>query len=346
MSASPVADDMSPLRAGIVGYGYMGQIRRRNVADHPALELSGIHDPFLASETAPADGAFIPDLDQLLKASDVVFVCTPNNVTADVVVKALSQGRHVFCEKPPGRNVADVERIIAAERSNAGSKLVFGFNHRHHPSVRDAKGLVDGGALGRALWLRGVYGKSGGEGFERSWRNDPSVSGGGILLDQGIHMLDLFRYFVGEFVEVQGLLTSAFWDIPVEDNAFVLLRAERGPIAQLHSSATLWRHTFRLEIGLSEGYLVLSGLLSKSGSYGRESLLIGRRPVRSGGAPREDVVHYDADPSWDAQVRHLVECIREDRPVTDSNSGDALAVMRLIALVYERAGGVPRMVVP
>ena len=212
--------------------------------------------------------------------------------------------------------------------------------------MRDAKGLVDGGALGRVLWLRGVYGKSGGDGFEHSWRNDPKVSGGGILLDQGIHMLDLFRYFAGEFTEVQGLLTNAFWDVPVEDNAFVLLRSESGPIAQLHSSATLWRHTFRLEVGLADGYLVMSGLLSKSGSYGRESLLIGRRPSRPGGSLREDVVYYDTDPSWDAQVRHLVDCIREDWPVSDSNSSDALAVMKLIAQVYRQAGGLPRMVVP
>lgn len=340
-----MSEATAPLRAGIVGYGYMGEIRRRNILDHSGLELSGIHDPFLPPDRLldglPGAGL---DLDVLIEGSDVVFVCTPNNVTADVVVAALARGRHVFCEKPPGRDVADVLRIIEAERSSGGRKLVFGFNHRHHPSVRDAKGLVDGGALGRVLWLRGVYGKSGGEGFERSWRNDPAVSGGGILLDQGIHMLDLFRYFVGEFVEVHGLLASAYWDIPVEDNAFVLLRAERGPVAQLHSSATLWRHTFRLEIGLSEGYLVMSGLLSRSGSYGRESLVIGRRPATPGGAPREDVVYYDTDPSWDAQVSHLVECIREDRPVTDSNSGDALAAMRLIAAVYDQAGGVPRMV--
>jgi predicted dehydrogenase len=118
----------------------------------------------------------------------------------------------------------------------------------------------------------------------------------------------------------------------------VLLRSERGHLAELHSSATLWRHTFRLEVGLSEGYLVVNGLLSKTGSYGRESLLIGRRPLRAGGPPREDVVYYDTDPSWDIQVRHLVEHIRTDSPVADSNSGDALAVMKLIASLYEQAG--------
>ncbi len=330
-----------PLRAGIVGYGYMGEIRRKNVDENPDLGLEAICDPHLPPDRAPAGVPFVRDVRELIDAVDVVFVCTPNAVTADVIVAALSAGRHVFSEKPPGRDLADVERIREAE-ARSGRKLVFGFNHRHHPGIRDAKGLVDGGTLGRLLWVRGVYGKSGGEGFESSWRNDPALSGGGILLDQGIHMLDLFRYFCGEFAEVHGMLGDLYWDIPVEDNTMMLLRSERGHLAELHSSATLWRHTFRLELGLSDGYLVVSGLLSKSGSYGRESLLIGRRPVRPGGSPREDVVYYDTDPSWDIQVRHLVEHIRSGSPVADSNSRDALEVMKIIAAVYEQAGAVAR----
>lgn len=324
------------LRAGIVGYGYMGEIRMRNVVENPDLELAAICDPFLPPDRAPAGVPLLREVRELIAAVDVVFVCTPNAATADVIVAALEAGRHVFSEKPPGRDLADVERIRRAEAAS-GCKLVFGFNHRHHPGIRDAKGLVDGGTLGRLLWLRGVYGKSGGDGFERSWRNDPAISGGGILLDQGIHMLDLFRWFCGEFVEVQGMLGDLYWRIPVEDNSMLLLRSERGHLAQLHSSATLWRHTFRLELGLSDGYLVVGGLLSKSGSYGRESLLIGRRPLRPGGSPREDVVYYDTDPSWDIQVRHLVEHIRADTPVADSNSRDALEVMKLIAAVYARS---------
>lgn len=324
------------LRAGIVGYGYMGEIRRRNIDENLDLRLEVICDPYLPAERAPSGVPLVRELRDLINAVEVVFVCTPNSVTADVIVAALEAGRHVFSEKPPGRDLADVERIRRAE-DTSGRKLVFGFNHRHHPGIRDAKGLVDGGTLGRLLWVRGVYGKSGGEGFESSWRNDPAVSGGGILLDQGIHMLDLLRYFCGEFAEVHGMLGDLYWDVPVEDNAMVLLRSERGHLAELHSSATLWRHTFHLELGLSEGYLVVNGLLSKSGSYGRESLLIGRRPLRPGGPPREDVVYYDTDPSWDIQVRHLVQHIRSDSPVADSNSHDALEVMKLIAAVYEQA---------
>lgn len=197
------------------------------------------------------------------------------------------------------------------------------------------------GELGRLLWLRGVYGKSGGVGrsFEKSWRNDPSLSGGGILIDQGIHMLDLFRYFVGDFEEVEGMMSTSFWNIPVEDNAFLNLRGSNGIMAQLHSSATLWKHTFQIDLGLEEGYLSIRGLLSKTGSYGRETLVIGRKPVEGGrgvvGNPPEETIYYDHDPSWHVQVEDFLRCIREDAPVTDSTSLDALRVMQLVERIYE-----------
>lgn len=328
----------SPLRAGIVGYGYMGEIRRRNIESHPDLTLAGVTDPRIA-DPASFGAPVYPDYQALLAADlDVVFVCTPNNLTPEVTIAALERGCHAFCEKPPGRTLADVVRIRAAEAAAPGVKLIFGFNHRHHPGVTDAKALVDNGSLGRVLTLRGVYGKSGGDGFERSWRNDPAVGGGGILLDQGIHMLDLFRFFCGDFDEVMGMAVTSHWDIPMEDNAFVLLRNAAGQMAQLHSSATAWKHTFRLEIGLERGYLAITGLLSKTGSYGRETLLIGRRPQRGESAavgnPREEMSYYDRDPSWELEVNHFVSCIREDTPVTQGTSLDALRVMEIVDRVY------------
>ena len=154
-------------------------------------------------------------------------------------------------------------------------------------------------------------------------------------------MLDLFRFFCGDFEEIHGMLTTAYWDIPVEDNAFVLLRNAQGQMAQLHSSATLWKHTFRLEIGLENGYLIIQGLLSKTGSYGRETLLIGRKPRETEdvalGNPREEVVYFDTDLSWDVQVEELVNCIRHDLPVADSSTTDALRVMEIIDTVYRQA---------
>ncbi|MCC7418370.1 MAG: Gfo/Idh/MocA family oxidoreductase [Acidobacteria bacterium] len=326
------------LRAGIAGYGYMGEIRRRNIEAHPALALAGVADP-RGARGLPTGVPVYDSYQALVGAGlDALFVCTPNHVTPEAIVHAVERGCHVFSEKPPGRCLDDVRRIVAAERRHPEVKLVFGFNHRYHPAITDAKAIVDGGALGRVLTLRGVYGKSGGEGFERSWRNNPDEGGGGILLDQGIHMLDLFRLFCGEFDEVTGMIGSTHWNIPVEDNAMVLLRNGRGQTAQLHSSATAWKHIFRLEIGLEKGYLVMSGLLSKTGSYGRETLLIGRRPARGEqaalGNPREELTYYDTDPSWMTQVERFVECILDDRPVTESTAEDALRVMEIVDRVY------------
>ena len=326
------------LRAGIAGYGYMGEIRRRNIEEHPALTLAGIADPRGAANTPPGVPVFESSEALVDSGLDVLFVCTPNHVTPNAIVHAIERGIHVFSEKPPGRSLDDVKRICEAEKRHPGIKLVFGFNHRYHPAVTDAKAIADSGTLGAVLTLRGSYGKSGGDNFEQSWRNNPAEGGGGILLDQGIHMLDLFRLFCGEFDDVIGLVGSAHWNIPVEDNAMVLLRNSRGQLAQLHSSATAWKHIFRLEIGLEKGYLIVSGLLSKTGSYGRETLSIGRRPVRGEavalGNPREELTYYDTDPSWMVQVERWVDCILDDKPVTESTAEDALRVMEIIDHVY------------
>lgn len=337
------------MKTVIVGYGYMGEIRRQVVDDLPELTLGAICDPWRTPQQIGGDFTYYADYRQAIDRlrPEIVFVCTPNRYSPDVCVYALQRGSHVFCEKPPGRDLADIYKIVAAERAHPHLKVIFGFNHRHHPAILEAKAIVDAGRMGEIIWMRGVYGKSGGQGrsFEKSWRNDPALSGGGILLDQGIHMLDLFRFFGGDFHEVHGILATRFWDIPVEDNAFVFMRNENGLIAQLHSSATLWKHTFQLEIGLEGGYLIAKGLLSKSGSYGRETLVVGRKPDKDESAavgnPREEVIYFDTDRSWHVQVQELIRCIQGDLPVSDSSTEDALRVMEIIERVYrqDRAGG-------
>jgi predicted dehydrogenase len=301
--------------------------------------LAAVCDPGRAAEVNALGVPVFDTWEALVESDlDVVFVCTPNYLIPEAAIYALHRRRHVFCEKPPGRNLADIQRIRAAEQANPGTTVLFGFNHRHHPGITDAKAIIDSGALGEVLTLRGMYGKDGGHDYHKSWRNDPAVGGGGILLDQGIHMLDLFRLFVGEFDEVMAMRSVTAFNIPVEDNAVVLLRAARGQLAQLHSSATAWKHMFRLEIGCEQGYLVVSGLLSKTGSYGRETLVVGRRPAPGArmalGNPREETTYYDVDPSWDIEVAHLVECIRQGKPVERGTSLDALKVMEIVDRVY------------
>jgi predicted dehydrogenase len=327
------------IRAGIVGLGRVGARRADCVQRHPAMELRAICD------INPQQGQnwpgvnFTTDYQNLVRDDlDAVFVCTYNNFAPEVVVAALKAGKHVFCEKPPGRCVADVERIRAAEQASPGLKLKFGFNHRYHESIMEAKQIVESGRFGRVLWLRGVYGKCGGIQFENEWRNDRNIAGGGILLDQGIHMLDLCRFFCGDFDQVKSLVTTSFWKIPCEDNAFAILSNREGQVAMIHSSATQWKHEFSLEICMEDGYVNLQGILSSTRSYGDERLTFARKQLedttRAFGRPREETIIFDTDDSWSLEVADFADAIRHDRPITSGNSHDALRAMELIETVY------------
>ncbi|MGB2754742.1 MAG: Gfo/Idh/MocA family oxidoreductase [Phycisphaerae bacterium] len=330
--------------AVIVGYGYMGEIRRRVITASGAYRLVGIADLKPRPADVPTDVAWMDSYEELIARDDVdaVFVCVPNALIPEVACCSLALGKHVFCEKPPGRTVADIRRLQEAEATSAGRKLMFGFNHRFHPAMLEAKRIVDSGALGRVLWVKGSYGRSGGRNFRQSWRNDPAQSGGGVLLDQGIHMIDLFRYYCGDFDRVKAFCAAAYWDVPVEDNAFVIFANDRGQHGLLHSSVTLWRHTFRLEIGLADGYLVIKGLLSKTGSYGRETLTVGRRQFedvcRALGNPEECRYYYDRDDSWALEVANFARAIVEDTPVEQCSSHDAIRALELVHAAYADSG--------
>jgi len=327
------------LRIGIIGLGKMGMTRARELARHPSAEIVCGYDP------APEQFArAYPDVmlcesveGVLAQEIDAVFVCTPNRFTPPAVIAALDAGKHVFSEKPPGRNVQDIRDICAAEARNPGLKLKFGFNHRYHEGIREAKRMVDSGRLGKILWVRGIYGKSGGAGFENEWRNNKELVGGGILLDQGIHMLDLFQYFCGDFVEVKSMVTTAHWNIPVEDNAFALLRDTQGRVAMLHSSSTHWKHRFSLEIFMSEGYLSVNGILSSTRSYGDETISVARKQFDAGfatGKPREEIVYFDTDPSWELEVVEFIDHVLADTPVISGTSEQALKAMELVYAIY------------
>jgi predicted dehydrogenase len=329
------------LNAGIVGYGYMGKIRRKIIEENPELHLAAICDTnkeLLASDESIRCKHYT-DYKKMLKTNiDLVFVCTPNSFSPIIVADALNAGKHVFCEKPPGRDLNDIKMMIDAEKKNPSLKLMFGFNHRYHPGILEAKKMIDSGRLGNILFLKGTYGKSGGKNYLSSWRNQKEIAGGGILLDQGIHMLDLFRYFCGDYDEIKGFLSRMFWATDVEDNAFVCLRNPKGQVAMLHSSATLWKHCFKLEIFSEHAYLIIQGLLSKTGSYGRETLIVGKRQFEDEsfalGNPREEVIYFDHDLSWSIEVDRFTDYIRKNISVDNSSSYDALKVMEIIDTMY------------
>ena len=326
----------------IFGYGYMGKIRYNVLRGHPAVRRITIVDPAVEASTTGLDGVLLPPGAPIpWSTCDAAFVCTPNNVTVDLCVEALGRCGRVFCEKPPGRNWEDFCRLVEAAARVPQATLVFGFNHRLHPSVQAARALLKDGKLGEVLYLKGTYGKSGGTQHRQSWRSNPAIAGGGILLDQGIHMLDLFHLFLGPLAVVDAVLADAFWGSGLEDNAFVLLRSAGGVPAFLHSSATLWKHTFRFEVGCRDGYLIGSGLLSRTGSYGREQLVIGKRQFEDEalalGNPREEIIHFDRDESWDREVEEFLAAVLEGRPPTHGTLDDARAVMETIREIYALA---------
>ena len=327
------------IKVAIIGYGYMGVIRRRVVELHRELELSIICETDPEKLADEKSFTVVQDPKEVLESdTQAVFICTPNHLIPDLTVQCLERGKHVFCEKPPGRTLKDIERMQEAERKNPGTKLMFGFNHRYHPGVMRSKSIVDSGRLGKIVCLRGLYGKSGGKNFAHSWRNDFSVSGGGILLDQGIHMLDLFNFFLGGFTSVKAFLSNGHWGFDVEDNAVVILKNEQNQMAMLHSSATFWKHMFQLNVILEKGYLKLEGLLSKTGSYGRETLVIGHRQFEDEsealGNPSEETIYFDKDLSWELEVNRFVNYILNDKPVLESNSTDAYNAMELVYRGY------------
>ena len=207
---------------------------------------------------------------------------------------ALNSGLHVFCEKPPAMKLADLNKVYDAF-NNSNKILKYGFNHRYHYSVMEAKKIIDSGQMGKLLWLRGAYGKAGSIDYNKNWRNYKKYSGGGILIDQGIHMLDLIRYFSGEeFNKINSYITTAYWNIKVEDNAFILMQSNNKVIASMHSSATQWRHKFLLEMCFEEGYINLDGILSTTRSYAPEKLVFGKREFEdvtfAMGKPKESVI--------------------------------------------------------
>jgi predicted dehydrogenase len=332
---SPNSDDRT-LRVGIVGYGSTGKIRRHYIDTHPQMETVAVCDITFHEPSTDADGVRCwTHFRQLLEEDlDVVFVCITNDIAPDATMEALERGLHVFCEKPPGRTVADIVAVREVEARNPHVKLRYGFNHRYHDSVIDAHRIITSGELGTVVDLRGVYGKSKMIRFDADWRTKRAIAGGGILLDQGIHMLDMMRFFAGEFVDIHAYVTNDSWHHDVEDNAYILMRTADGIRAMAHSSATQWRHRFNLDITLTEGALVLSGILSSTKSYGAEMLTVVYRDDDDLGDPLEVTTRYNRDESWMREIVEFASSVLNDEPVLCGSSLEALKTMQLVYDIY------------
>lgn len=328
---------MKKLKVGIAGYGIVGIRRRKYIDAHPHLQTVAICDiKFEGKNIQSEQGAkvFTNYKDLLKEDLDVLFVCLTNDIAAEVTMAGLKKGCHVFCEKPPGRDLQDIANVIKVEREFPKLKLMYGFNHRYHDSVKKAFEIINSKELGRIINLRGVYGKSKIISFQSDWRTKRDIAGGGILLDQGIHMVDLIRMFVGDFEQIHSFVDNGFWHHDVEDNAYALMKTKSGVVAFLHSTATEWRHRFNLSIAFEKGSIILSGILSGSKSYGAETITIAYANDKDGGDPKEMTIRYNEDNSWEDEINYFADCIVKDKKVEQGSSYEAYKTMEFVFRIY------------
>ena len=321
-------------KVGIIGFGKMGQIREKVISSMNDIEVKLIFDPEISHtqiRQAKSAGEILesPEIDS-------VIICTPNYLNKSLTIKALDEGKNVFCEKPPAFNEQEVIEIKSYEESSKKT-LMYGFNHRYHGSILKMKKLVDGKEYGDILWMRGRYGKSVDQNFLTNWRANKELSGGGILIDQGIHMLDLFLYLGGDFDKIHASVSNLYWNLGIEDNVFATLEnSKTGLVASLHSTMTQWRNLFSIEVFLQKGYFVLNGLKTSTNTYGEETLVIAKNRSSAPAATWEDEnnLEFPNDESWNRELNEFFNAIKSKRKVKSGNSDDALKLMKIIDRIY------------
>jgi len=321
----------------IIGAGLIGKKRAAALREFSNCRLRVVADiNQTAAESLSRETGAQPETDWQHVVSredvDIVVVATVNHVLKPISIAAMENHKHVLCEKPLGRDAEESQAMLKVAH-DAGVVLKTGFNHRHHPAIAKAKELQQQGRIGEIMFLRCRYGHGGRPGYEKEWRASRDVCGGGEMLDQGVHVVDLFRWFAGDFTEAFGWVPTCFWKMEVEDNAFALFRTNGGVTASMHTSWTQWKNLFSFEVFGKDGYLIVEGL---GGSYGKETLRIGSRKPE-GGAPEEETIVYDGpDASWQVEWKEFLSAIQENRePV--GNGWDGLQANRMIEAVYRSA---------
>ena len=328
------------MRIAIVGCGLIGNKRAKALGNAHQLVATADSNLGRAQQLANqyAGCAASADWREVVRRGDVdlVIVATTNDMLAPVTLAAVQSGKHVLVEKPAARSAAEIEPVAKAARdafAASGVVVKVGFNHRFHPAFLKARDIVDSGALGPLMFLRARYGHGGRLGMEKEWRGNPAIAGGGEMLDQGVHLIDLSRWFLGDFADVTGHVGTFFWDWPVEDNGFALLKTAAGQVAWLHASCSEWKNLFSFELYGKAGKLAVDGL---GGSYGVERLAY-YQMLPQMGPPETTIWEYPGeDRSWHAEFAHLLDCI-ERRRQPMGNLDDALATLRVIGRLYEQS---------
>ncbi len=338
---APVSDksqSQAP-RFAVIGCGLIGRKRVHSLSPARVLYTCDL-DPARAADLAkivPGCRA-VADYQAVLAdpAVDAVIVAVLNAALAPITLAAVKAGKHVLVEKPGALNAAELKQVQAAA-AKTGAKVRIGYNHRFHPALQKAREIVDSGVLGPLMFMRGRYGHGGRKGYDREWRADPKLSGGGELIDQGVHLIDLASWFFGDFTTIEGHASTLFWDMKVDDNAFLSLRTAAGQTAWLHVSCSEWKNLFSLEIYGRDGKLALDGL---GGSYGPERLVY-YKMLPQMGPPETTSFEFPAgDSSWQREMEAFSDDIRAGREPSPGLR-EGIRTLEIVETIY-RSSGYPR----
>lgn len=324
------------LNVAVVGCGLIGT-RRAGVAQRSGACVKIVADveKSCAAKLAAAVGSLAEESWESAVSSpgiDAVVVAAVNRDLARISLEALKAGKHVLCEKPAAINSRELAAVVEEARR---SKRCFsvGYNHRYHPGIWKGKEFFEKGMIGKGISIRCRYGHGGRLGYEKEWRADAGLAGGGVLLDQGVHLVDLCRWFFGNFAEAIGKTSTDFWPVaPMEDNAWAILRTRSGQTAMFQNSWTQWKNLFSFELFGTNGFLTVEGL---GGSYGVEQLKVYRRKKEFGVPELLLEEQYPGeDRSWELEWKEFVTAIEQERDPLVSGS-DGLATLRTIEAIYE-----------
>jgi predicted dehydrogenase len=322
-------------RVALIGCGLVGE-KRLKLLRPGAVTIACDLDLERARKLAALAGPNCEATESIDKAvtsatTDCVMIATVNAALAPIACQALRAGKHVLAEKPGAISLAQLDEIESASHVT-GALYRIGYNHRYHPAFLKAREIFDSGVLGPMMFVRGRYGQGGRIGYDKEWRADPNVAGGGELIDQGVHLIDIAGIFLGEFMQVDGHVATYFWNMPVDDNAFLSLRNAQGKTAWLHASCTEWKNLFSLEVYGRDGKLHMEGL---GGSYGVERLTY-YKMLPQMGPPETTIWEYPrGDESWKIEMEEFFEDIRLKRTPVPGLT-EARAVLKVVEQIYKQ----------
>jgi predicted dehydrogenase len=319
------------MRIGIVGCGLIGQKRAAAIGDDEIMMVCDTSLERARALAARVGAKAVDDWHKVMESdTDAVIVATSHDGLAPIALAAVEANKHVLVEKPAARNLEELIPVRDAARRR-GVSVKAGYNHRFHPGLMAAKKIVAAGSLGPLYYIRARYGHGGRKGYEQEWRCDRALSGGGELIDQGAHLIDLSRWFLGDLTLEYAATPTFFWPVKVEDNCFLALRGRRGEMAWLHATWTEWKNTFSFEITGRDGKLTVEGL---GGSYGNERLTF-YKMLPQMGPPETTIWEYpSSDASWASEFVDF----KAGKPGNIADVEDACAILGIIAAAYRWSG--------